>query len=786
MTFRQESYELEHILTDAALQALFMRAHRNDLSEKSEGIRFVYGVDANVVRAWGNPHYNSNRRFRIGRIFQSDEEDLATAISWGLLSFIFNKLGPDGIPLAILPPIDIELLAIVEALNLESLDDSKRFGISKAIDTRISEVENQLRDAHTPSELAEFNIKLQELLLEEVGPFAELKRINLLFTRSQIAPLEEILHRLPQAIREVLMPSTDRLGQWWGISEAIAGTRGWKERLSRAGKWEPETLMDHDAQVLGRIEVWNRTLVEKNLPWRVLYLTADRRLFRAAALYHVPWQEGRDFAEAFLRHPHAYLSEDGVLGPVESTNNESEQSGVRESVGDWLAMLTQPARPKLGELLDTGTFASGIPQTIQRFAQKMALEREGCGSTKSHIEKEINDKWRNFAIGALVTHPVSGNSLDGLTRDYLRKADDLIKVVRDEYEQLERNRRRFLRDYLQVTTKLGRWFEAETTKQPIIRPVAPVFFEDWREAGEAIALMSRWSNTSIDDTRYQNAVDLIEQNDTTAYAFYLAHATFFAARGRWQAAALVARRARRIGENFRSKTGFDKNARGAHGREAAYFEATCLRQLARKREDLADARICLQKASRILDEEKDIGTYSEFIEERFIIESAMIDFYDYLFVALVEERGKKYTEYFRSIVDKLWPIAVNLGDMLANVDVVNARKLGDVTETRLRVELQLLISIVSFSFLPDANESDRSRSHESLKRLEYRFTNAHIEEIDLSESERVILLAARMRSQPRHVDKATRKLFDDSKRTIENSKDQRQYDRPLLTLLLVQ
>jgi hypothetical protein len=788
MTAHRPAYELEHLLTDAALQSWYMNARRIDLADEANNVKIIYGVDANVVRAWGNPHDNATRPYRIGRVFRSDEDALATAIGWGLLSFIFSKLGPGRIPFMIIPPIEVELLNILDALN-NSAQTNEQSGASEAVRDELQAVTTQLSGKLTSSALADINLKLKDLLLEELGPSRALNRINLLFTRSEIAPMDELRSRFPSELREILLPSTGLLVQWYEISKALSGTKegggfteGWTDRLSRAGNWWPSVLMDHDAQVLAKIEVWNRTLFEKKLPWKVLYLTADYRLFRAASQYCAPWQNQHSFAEAYLRHPHAYLSEEGVLGPVEDGDGPNDPAGAFESVGDWLALLTQPANAKPEELLEAKLLNSSVPRAIHDFALSLAKNGNDRGATTDDIAKEINDKWREFAKGALVTDPFSGNSLDGLTKDLRRPAKELVRIVEDRHAGLERDRRKHLRDYILVTTRLGRKFEAAKTIKPVIRPVSPVFFEDWPAASKAIAIMSRWSDVDVDSPEYQQAVDLLEREDTTGYAFYLGHAAFFAARGRWKSAALLARRARRIGQTFRSEMGFADNARGAHGREAAYFEATCLKQLARRSESLVAARACLDEASQILKLEKAIGTYSEFVEERIPLEHAIIDLHDYLFKSFVEEAEGDHTDRFRAAADKLWPIARALGAALSATDTCEYQ-IGDVVETRIRLERQLLVLIVSLSFLPDCGDIDLERARDAIIRLESLIPDAHATDTGLSEFERVVLMAGSIRAQPSRVKSAIRRRFEESINTIERSGDLRPYDVPLLNSL---
>ena len=125
-----------------------------------------------------------------------------------------------------------------------------------------------------------------------------------------------------------------------------------------------DSRVSHDADVLARLDVWNRRLLADGSPYRVLYLTADLSLFRAAATVDASWEgEGRSFAHAFLRHPRAYLAEEGVLGKVDDAVVRGENDEV-ETVGDWLSLLTHPADSSFAELLDALREGRGPPLAI--------------------------------------------------------------------------------------------------------------------------------------------------------------------------------------------------------------------------------------------------------------------------------------------------------------------------------------------------------------------------------------------------------------------------------------
>lgn len=785
---RQRNNRLANLLTDAALQALFMRSRRQDLEDEGLGLKFVYGVDANVVRFWGNPRsHSSNRVNHVGRIFRTDEDRLATATSWGLLTFIFEHIGRGKYPLLVIPPIDTELAAILEALHDADPDKPR-----PEVRLELEKLTERLKKDLTPTELGKLNLKLQDLLLQEIGEHGEFRRMLLLFTRLVLARLDDVKGRLPDDLREVLLPSRAVLSQWYEYGKARSGEgrgenrlEGWMDRLPRAGTWRLEKLMDHDAEVLSRLEVWNRRLISENVGWRMLYITADHRLFRAAS-HHFPLElSGRSFAEAYLRHPRAYLSEDGVLGPVEDIGDGVDPD-TEESVGEWLTLLTQPAKATFGELLDTSSRTVEVPDTIRSFSEQLASDPSRSDSSGDGVADELEKKWHRFAQGALVTNPVRATALSGLGRDQQRPAHELIRIVNEAHDKLERDRRNTLRDYLKVTTALGRKFEAVQSRKPLIRSVAPVFFEDWRDASASIALMSNWSDDQVDEANYQAALDLIDHDDRTPYAFYLGNAAFFAARGRWRSAALVAKRARRIGIGFHAGDAFESKAKGAHGREAAYFEATCLRHLATERAALGAARECLGEAEEILGREILVGDYDEFVAERLPAERVAIDLASYMFEALVEAPDVAHLDALRAATMPLGALVAAEAERLAGLGRLEDVMIGDVADVRIRLELQLLIATMLVAFMPDATASDSDDARRALAQLESRIADDHVNEAALSELDRAVLIAARMRDRlGRGRQSALRRKFDKTVAVITKAGDLLPYEAPLLERLSV-
>lgn len=742
---------LSNVLTDATLQALFMRSRRRDIAREAADWKFHYGVDANVIRYWGNPRGSGGRRrHRIGRIFRNDGSALTTAISWGLLTFIFENLGNGRPPLMIVPPIHNEVARILNALhNSESATPSAE--TRRSIETAVARIRSSL----PPDELAQLNVDLQDLLLEEVGERAELRRILLLFSRGRVSRLEDSARDLPQFVREVVFPD-DVIRAWarYASHRNGDGEDGWLDRLRRTGEWGSEELLYNDATVLAQLQEWNQRLASgRQGDSRFLYITADHRLFRAAD--EVVVEDGgqrMSFADAYLRHPHAYLSESGVLGPLDDAA-ASKDGEEQESVGDWLTLLTQPAEATFAELLDTRRARLDTPEVIRRFADEMGGGPGERGEAAAGRASALLNRWDRFAKGALGVQPPSQDTLLGLGADLERPALEVRNALFDAAEGLEESFRSTLRQYLTVTTRLGREFEANQGGGRALRVVPPIFFEGWRDAGEAVAQMSVWTD-EVDDASYQETAARMRSNDSTLYAFYLGNAAFFAARGRWDAAALVTRRARSVASAEQEAARAQNRSTHVNGREAAFFDAVCRRNLALDREALEGARESLATAGEILSREKRTGEFSEYVEERFATEGAMLDLADHLSASDVGGTSSPPDERLRAIADRLWALMDDVGGRPATSGHATGRLAqedragsGTAMQARRRTGIVLAFAILAVSFLPGVRREDEGRALSALGAIEGAIARGDINEKSIGLLDLATLFAARARSR---------------------------------------
>lgn len=736
-----------------------MAPRRHDLAREREGASFVYGIDASVVPFWGNPLADEvDGDPHVGRIFSHDRADLATAIGLGLLNHVFNYIGDAKPPLLIVPPIEREIAGILQALQ-----QTDRSSASSRVAAQVEEIVERVRGELTPEQLGSLNIKLHEIIFDQIGEDVELRRILLLFAQRRLLKLDDaagLLNKRDPLLGETLLPSENVLHRWFEYGARKNGEGkdpGWYRRLKDAAPTRRDSNVQNDADVLARLDVWNRILAKEGSDHRVLYITTDLSIFRAAATVDASWDvDGRpaSFAEAFLRHPRAFLAEDGVLGRVDDIALR-DQGARAETVGEWLKLLTEPADASFSELLDAARNRHGPPPSIVAFAANMSEQPHAHGSTAEQLAKGLLED--HFAKGALAARDDPKEAFLGLTRDFSKAADRVFQMLNDAHEGLEVRRVETLRQYISVTTQLSQKVEAGQERQPLLSSIAPVFFEGWAEANAAIAAMSGWSDERIDEAEYQDAVDLIGRDDSSSYAFYLGNAAFFAARGRWKSAAMLARRARGIHDEH-----------GANGREAAYFEGFCQRRLARSPIELVSASECLTTAMAILAGEKETGRYFEFAEERFTFESATIALAHHLFTLALDRKVPIDAAPLEESASEFWTQLEAHWTRMGVADDPTTFRAGppprdgdaDVRPTRLRVEAQLLTRTILFAFLPHSTPMMSARARRALSVLESRLLEGHVLESALSCFDRAFLFAARLREHGVRSTRAMQRSLD--------------------------
>ena len=613
-----------------------MHPRQLDIEDTRKGRTFIYAIDTNIIAFWSDPerHARNLRSDRVftgaGQIFHSDTDELSSAIARGLAGFIFKDLSK--FPLLIIPPIHLEIEALVLAKASSAQHD---LTIDPALRKKIEEQERLLMsEGFTVEQLREIAPRLQELLFHNIGPPSEVRRISRVLTQKRAVPLTAM--DLPEQIEDVLRPTSPFQG-WYAYSRKRQGERdykdgvdppeneGWDRRLERLAKYPGNKLRENDAEVLARLEVWNENLAKLETKsggaqnWRVLLITFDHRIFRAASAYKPSGLTG-DFAESFIRHPRAFLDEEGVLRiPGNALQGEPTR------VASWFRLLLGPVSTTEDERTEYARDRKKIPKQISD-----AVERLGKAAEAKTIE--LVKDWEDFTRDAVVANPPTEFDLSGLDAVRQHGASALREAVGKLDRQIAEARLQSLQNCISAITELGFELDFRSKHRARARSVMPIFFERWPKAEAFIKAVGEWGENEFDSTEYQIGISQLRKDDPTDYAFYLAHAALFAGRGRWRSGALLASQA---AESIRLIPPDDRN--GANGREAAYFEAACRRHSAKAIGDLAPCRPLVEQAMSIFKLEQTTEPDLDVAADRFDAELLALRLDRLLFIRFLKE-----------------------------------------------------------------------------------------------------------------------------------------------------
>jgi hypothetical protein len=714
---------LASYLADAATQWNYMRPRQMDIEEAKKGRTFIYAIDTNVITFWGNPEEfaRSRRSDRIllgaGQIFHSDTPELSSAISRGLAGFIFSG-GLSKLPLLIVPPTHLEIEAVVLALAGSAQHEQST--IDHTLSQKIKEQEQLLlSEGFSVEQLREIAPRLQELLFHNLGPPSEARRISRVLTDRRAVPLSVI--DLPLEIKDVLRPSTAFRG-WYAYSQKRQGERdykagvgapeseGWDRRLEKSAGYRDTKLRDHDADVLARLEAWNETLAKLQISsggqvnWRVLLITFDHRMFRAAVAYKPSWLT-HDFAESFLRHPRAFLDEEGVLRVI-----GKDLEGESGRIADWLRLLLGSVSTTENESAEYVRDRTIIPRQILEAVQRLGDAAE----TKT---EELVSDWADFTRDTVAANPPTEFDLSGLDSVRRHGASALREAVRKLDQQIAEARLESLQYCINAMTELGFELDFRSKRRVRARSVMPIFFERWPRAEAFIKAVGEWGQDEFDSKEYEDGVSRLREDDPTEYAFYLAHAALFAGRGRWRSGALLASRA---SESIRL---IDPTKRsGANGREAAYFEAACRRHSAKSTADLGPCGPLVEQAIKIFEFEQKSEPGLDVAAERFEAEVLALRLDRLLFIRFAVDGGSPAAAV---VEDSFSILSREYAKLLEKVDEFIAHPpKGDLggnrspKEVRVRLRNRLLLNLVALGLMRESDAEICSHSQFAIQRVE--------------------------------------------------------------------
>jgi hypothetical protein len=603
--------ELQQLLDDVSIARPHLAARRSDLhSERLQAKRFhYYAIDTNIIYFIGqpitkvmlqekiNPKYNYIHNFdqrqvpHIGSIFRSDSVDFHLIVGASLARYISSYLtGPNSLllPTALWPEVDTMLAHFAtmdDPVTLKLADKLFTQLLARTVDGLLAQLDFEVTDGDA------IRRSLRVLIQQKIGRHQGLGRLQDMLRGGRIDSL---------AARPVKTLSRQRrlLADWQSEQRELEDrlVRDWDAALLKAGK-KSSPHRHLDARALTQIQLRNMFAEELNSSERVIYVTADAHVLLAAADMPADGTEG-SFAEAYVRHPISFLNDIGLgfgtIPDVRQTNPADEPASILDWIDVLLAESTDlqsRSDSNAANEIRLGWRALSKVQEDQLFVQLGIEEIERL----AHNEISAGDPKR--AVANLQEAAMKGEA------DAWRRCFDVgIELA------LRKN---------------------QSDHQLATRSSPPICFEAWPEAGAAIEQFKLWGADGVPTRKEYDEVrkQLETGEDKTGYAYYLASAAFFAARGDWEPAAGLAAFSRSVANQH----GFGKG-NGANGREANYFEAVARRHLAKSPADLARSAELLGECLRIYTNEKAIWAgRMGIVPERFDLEKLDFSQTEFLF-----------------------------------------------------------------------------------------------------------------------------------------------------------
>jgi hypothetical protein len=668
------SASLTDLLRDAAIQRRFMRARALDREFEREGGRIIYAVDADVVSMYGDPAaiaVGRDGRIGYGQVFHDDEKSLSNAISARLADYVFFELSPH-VPLMVIPPIEFEIATMIRVLAKDFGSTPPSITLDETqVRNCVGELRQNLSGDHAESSnyirLAE---KALKLIYMRTGKSEAFRRLNNLLYLDKITSPENVAEKLGDNNLIQTFASFSKISDMFNHSllsrewtSRLKGTHNEAQRdeVSRKRSFS----IERDAKALALLEIWNSKIEE--FGYKIVYITGSRQIFEATQSYCS--DNSLNFAEHYIRHPRTFLADAGVL----RTDEDDLSADGLSPFANWLKIFL--ANADAGEdILDGFKLAPHAKEVAIT-----AMRRNGG------LAQKCRNGWRNYSdnLRAAYRPPID---VVALLTEEMRSIPNGNSVLR-EWNTIEADLDRKIEDSIGETweicfraaTKTGwtfAFYGASNAGIPSRCP-PPLRFDSWPETEKFICKISGWHRDADFDTHfYESKIGKINEEDSTGYAYYLAHAALFAGRGLWSVAGILSERAVSKIEGF----GNDKNGY-ADGREGCFLTAFCRRHSARSLKDLDGLEDLLSKAEMILDRETQSRPALDAVRERFDTERLALGVTRHLFerfqkVSVGLSEGEAVDSLMKSadvILDKIdnrlaSDVAISVKDMLLRTE----------------------------------------------------------------------------------------------------------------------
>lgn len=629
MTAHSSGAELRQLLEDVGIARPYLAARRADLdSERLEPKRHhYYAIDTNIIYFVGQPitkiisqekiseqhgygHGGARKQVpHIGSIFRSDPVDFHLIVGASLARYIVSVLcgqNPLLLPTALWPEVDTMLA------HFATMEEPETLKLADELFDRmmVRTVDGLLTQLGAGIDRDSIGSSLRQLIQQKVGRHEGLRRLQSMLSDGKI---DSLAARPVKSLSSQSRQLAELQAEHRALEEDLVGK--WNNALLKAGKVSgPHRNLD--ARALTQIQLRNMFAQKLNSSERVIYISADAHVLLAAEEIPVDGSE-RSFAKAYLRHPIAFLNDIGLgFGTAADVQNAAPANGT-SSILDWIDVL---------------------------LAQSTDLQNR----TDESAADDIRKGWR--ALSKIQEDQLfvqlGLEEIERLARDELSSGDP-DKAVANLQEAAMKGEADAWRRCFDIAIELA-LRKNPGEHQRVTRSSPPICFEAWPAAGAAIEQFKLWGSSVVPKRVDYDAVrrQLEAGEDKTGYAYYLASATFFAARGDWVPAAGLAAFSRTVASRQR----LDED-NGARGREANYFEAVARRHLAKGLSDLARPIELLGECLRIFSKEKarwdgPMG----IVPERFDLEKLDIEQTDLLFRWEAETEPHRFEQRICSLL----------------------------------------------------------------------------------------------------------------------------------------
>ncbi|SLN78007.1 hypothetical protein [Roseisalinus antarcticus] len=567
-------------------QGEFIEAAEQDENFVADGGKIYWAIDTNIIYFLIDP---------IGRAFPDDEQQTGYAtiftndprraveiLAEALANYIVEDLSPNA-PLFVPPSIDRQVFLLVEGLSQEGAVAADELE-GNNIGAKANQLANWLANSSESDDKS-------DVIAAKLLNLALLRK-----TTSQLARLERLLESgriVIAGISAANLPKPLPFAMEVSDSEG----KGYLRQLLEEGVWRSflgglipgrnkGKAFETKASALSTLHRWNDRLarLHKNAPntapVKINFLTGDTPLVTTRSHFlptNVPsaHAELMNFCDTHFRHPRGLLAD--------------------------LPMLKFPDEDRLN---NTHFFDLWSHWTLGEDAQDQA-----------EISENIQQNWAEFLSKAVLNYDFDQRTND--LEDWQLRSITAFESWREKREdRIEEEISEFWERCFYFATQGLVRFGSASTMRPNARNAPPVYLESWSSTYNLISQIVNWNSPSeFDAEKYKSGLALIdrefkgraESERDARYAYYIAHAVLFAARGNWSISSKVAAFAQRFARTQTSRPG------EANGREAIYIQAFCLRHAARNLEDLEPLPELVKRAREIAKGEQD-AAFSKGIE----------------------------------------------------------------------------------------------------------------------------------------------------------------------------